>query len=388
MFGGTKEEHMNDPRYTKLAELLIHHSTSLQAGEHLLIEAFDMPRDMILELIRVAHAAGGHAHVALRDSRILRCLQGEGSEAAFKTWAAYDLERMKGMDAYIGLRGSHNVSEMSGIDPALQQVWGKTYATPVHMKQRLNHTKWCVLRWPTPAMAQLAGMDTTSFEEFYFDVCTLDYGLMADAANKLVAVMSKTDKVHIEGPGDTDLQFSIAGIPAIPCCGQMNIPDGEVFTAPVKDSVNGVIHYNTPSIFRGHTFENVRLEFSDGRIVNFDADRGAEHLAPIFDSDEGARYVGEFAIGFNPYIKEAMKDILFDEKIAGSLHFTPGNAYDDACNGNKSEVHWDLVLIQRPEYGGGTIRFDGEVIRKDGLFVADSLLDLNPDRLIETPCAV
>jgi aminopeptidase len=211
---------------------------------------------------------------------------------------------------------------------------------------------------------------------------------MADAANKLVAVMSETDKVHIEGPGDTDLQFSIAGIPAIPCCGQMNIPDGEVFTAPVKDSVNGVIHYNTPSIFRGHTFENVRLEFSDGRIVNFDADRGAEHLAPIFDSDKGARYVGEFAIGFNPYIKEAMKDILFDEKIAGSLHFTPGNAYDDACNGNKSEVHWDLVLIQRPEYGGGTIRFDGEVIRKDGLFVADSLLDLNPDRLIETPCAV
>jgi aminopeptidase len=165
----------------------------------------------------------------------------------------------------------------------------------------------------------------------------------------------------------------------------MNIPDGEVFTAPVIDSVNGIIHYNTPSIFRGHSFENIRLEFKDGKIVDTSADQGEEHLEDIFNSDEGARFVGEFAIGFNPYIKEAMKDILFDEKIAGSMHFTPGNAYDVACNGNKSEVHWDLVLIQRPEYGGGTISFDGEVIRKGGMFVDDRLLDLNPENLIGEP---
>lgn len=379
---------MNDPRYTKLAELLVHHSTDLQEGEHVLIEAFDMPREMVLELVNVAQSIGAHAHVALRDAQVTRELCSGGSDEAFETWSEYDLERMRKMDAYIALRGSHNVSEAMGIAADRQQAYGRIYSTPVHMKQRLNHTKWCVLRWPTPAMAQLAGMDTATFEDFYFDVCTLDYERMAEAAGKLVEVMSTTDLVHIEGPGDTDLHFSIKDIPVQPCCGNMNIPDGEVFTAPVKDSINGVIHYNTPSLYRGHPFKNIRLEFKDGKIIGCSADQGAEFLDEIFDTDEGARYVGEFAIGFNPYIKEAMNDILFDEKIEGSLHFTPGNAYDDACNGNKSEIHWDLVLIQRPEYGGGTISFDGEVIRKDGIFVKEELLGLNPENLIGEACSV
>jgi aminopeptidase len=376
---------MKDIRYTKLAELLIHHSTNLQAGEHILIEAFDMPREMIIELVNVVQDVGGHAHVAIRDAQVMRALQASGSDQAFEIWSEYDLERMKRMDAYLGLRGSHNVSEASGIESDRQQAMSRIYGIPVHMEQRLNHTKWCVLRWPTPAMAQLAGMNTEAFEDFYFDVCTLDYERMAEAAEKLVAVMNETDQVHIQGPGDTDLRFSIKDIPARPCAGNMNIPDGEVFTAPVKDSVNGVIHYNTPSIYRGQSFENIRLEFKDGRIIGCTADQGGEFLDDIFNSDDGARFVGEFAIGFNPFIKEAMKDILFDEKIAGSLHFTPGNAYDVACNGNKSEVHWDLVLIQRPEYGGGTISFDGEVIRQDGMFVDARLLDLNPENLIGDP---
>ena len=376
---------MNDPRYTKLAELLIHHSTNLQAGEHILIEAFDMPREMVIELVKVVQAAGANAHVAVRDSQISCAVCAGGTDNAFEVMAEYDLERMKRMDAYIGLRGSHNISEATGIPADRMQAQSRLHGIPVHMEQRLNHTKWCVLRWPTPAMAQLAGMNTEAFENFYFDVCTLDYSRMAQSAEKLVTVMNETDEVHIQGPGDTDLRFSIKDIPAIACAGNINIPDGEVFTAPVIDSVNGIIHYNTPSIYRGHSFENIRLEFKDGKIVGTSADQGEEHLEDIFNSDEGARFVGEFAIGFNPYIKEAMKDILFDEKIAGSMHFTPGNAYDVACNGNKSEVHWDLVLIQRPEYGGGTISFDGVVIRKDGMFVDDRLLDLNPENLIGEP---
>ena len=378
---------MADPRYATLANLLIQHSTTLQEGEHVLIEGFDMPSEMIVELVKAAQEVGGNAHVALRDTRVLRQLQAGGSDTSFEVWGAYDNERMKQMDAYIGLRGSHNVSEMSDIEPSRQQSWGKRYMSPVHMNQRLNHTKWCVLRWPTPSMAQLAGMSTEAFEDFYFDVCTLDYGRMAAAAQGLVNVMSATDKVHIQGPNDTDLTFSIKDIQVQPCCGNHNIPDGEVFTAPVKDSVNGIMHYNTPTIYRGHSFENVRLEFKDGKIVGFDADQGAEHLADIFDTDEGSRYIGEFAIGFNPYIKEPMKDILFDEKIAGSLHFTPGNSYDDACNTNKSEVHWDMVLIQREDYGGGTITFDDEIIRQDGIFTHPELLDLNPENLSAEACA-
>jgi aminopeptidase len=238
-----------------------------------------------------------------------------------------------------------------------------------------------VLRWPTPSMAQLAQMSTEAFEDFYFDVCTLDYARMDRAAQPLAQRMRKTDRVHLKGPGETDLNFSIKNIPVIPCCGDRNIPDGEVFTAPVRDSVNGVIHFNTPTIYNGLSFDNVRLEFRNGKIVAASADQNSDQLNSIFDTDEGGRYVGEFAIGFNPYILKPMKDILFDEKVAGSLHFTPGRAYEEADNGNRSEIHWDLVLIQRPDYGGGTISFDDEVVRRDGVFTTSDLQGLNPEAL-------
>ena len=161
----------------------------------------------------------------------------------------------------------------------------------------------------------------------------------------------------------------------------MNIPDGEVYTAPVKNSVNGFITYNTPSIQSGVTYENIRLEFVKGKIVNATAN-DTEKLNKVLDTDEGARYIGEFAIGVNPYITTPMKDTLFDEKIKGSFHFTPGNSYDDAFNSNHSAIHWDLVCIQTPEYGGGEIWFDDCLIRKDGFFVISELEGLNPQNLL------
>lgn len=372
---------MNDPRFTRLAELLINHSTRLKKGEHILIEAFDIPEEMVIALVREARKAGGHPHVAIRSGRIMRALNAEAGDDNLKVWAECDLHRMKQMQAYIGLRGAHNVSEMSGIADDQMKKVARLYAKPVHFEQRVNHTKWCVLRWPTPSMAQLAQLDTESFEKFYFDVCTLDYAKMDKAVQPLAERMRKADKVHLKGPGATDLTFSIKDIPVIPCTGSHNIPDGECFTAPVRDSVNGVIHFNTPTLYNGITFENIRLEFSKGKIIAATCDGDDAQLNAILDTDEGARYVGEFAIGFHPHILKPMKDILFDEKIAGSLHFTPGRAYEDADNTNRSEIHWDLVLIQRPEYGGGTISFDNEIIRKDGEFVVDDLKGLNPAQL-------
>lgn len=371
---------MIDSRERDLADVLVGHSTGLQAGEHLLVEAFDVPESIVVALVERVRAAGGHPHVALRSSRVLRSLVEASEDAQLDAWSEIDQERMRRMDCYLGIRGSANVSEMAGVAGDRMQAWGRLYQKPVHFGIRVPKTRWCVLRWPTPSMAQLAGMSTAAFEDFYFRVCTLDYAKMAEAAKKLADAMRDARDVHIVGPGDTDLRFSLEGIDAVPCTGSHNIPDGECFSAPVRDSVHGVIRYNTPTIYRGISFENVRLEFEDGKIVNADADQGGEHLAGIFDTDEGARYVGEFAIGFNPHVTHAMKDILFDEKIAGSLHFTPGQTYDETDNGNTSEIHWDLVMIQRPEFGGGTIAFDGEVIRKDGLFVGE-LAALNPDAL-------
>lgn len=370
-----------DPRHERLAELLIHHSTRLQAGEHVLIEAFDIPESMVIAAVKAAKSVGAHPHVTLRNNRLQRALIEDATDAQVATQAEYDRFRMEKMDAYLGLRGGNNANELAGLSGEDQKRWSTGYQTPVHFQQRVNHTRWCVLRWPAPGMAQSASMSTESYEDFYFRVCTMDYARMAQAVEPLKARMNAADQVHICGPGDTDLKFSIKDIPSIPCCGNMNIPDGEIFTAPIRDSVNGVMQYNTPTRYQGNDFANVRLVFKDGKIVEHDADKGAEHLEAIFDTDEGARFVGEFAIGFNPFIMHAQNDILFDEKIAGSLHFTPGNAYEDANNGNKSSIHWDMVLIQRSDYGGGTIAFDGEVIRKDGLFVPTDLQALNPDHL-------
>jgi aminopeptidase len=245
---------------------------------------------------------------------------------------------------------------------------------------RVNHTKWVVLRWPTPSMAQMAGKSTEAFEDFFFKVCTLDYSKMTPGMAALKALMEKTDNVHLKGPG-TDLRFSIKGIPSIPCGGLRNIPDGEVFSCPVRESVEGYVQFNAPTIYQGTAFDSVRLGFSKGRVVEATSNND-ERLNAILDSDEGARYIGEFAIGFNPHVLEPMRDILFDEKISGSFHFTPGQAYEAADNGNRSQVHWDLVCIQRPEYGGGEMYFDGRLIRKDGRFVADELQVLNPENLV------
>ena len=268
---------------------------------------------------------------------------------------------------------------MSDVSPAQLKLIARKMK-PV-LDWRVKKTRWCVLRWPSPSMAQLAGMSTEAFETFYFDVCTLDYSKMIPGMKALKTLMERTDKVHIQGPG-TDLKFSIKGIAAIPCGGQHNIPDGEVFTAPVKNSVEGYISYNAPTIYQGTAFDNVRLEFKAGRIVNATANNTAK-LNAILDSDPGARYIGEFAIAFNPHILKPMRDILFDEKICGSFHFTPGQCYESTENGNHSQVHWDLVNIQRPDWGGGTIHFDGKLIREDGVFVPKSLHALNPENLVE-----
>ncbi len=296
-----------------------------------------------------------------------------------KAMGHYELERMKHVQAYIGLRGAQNINEMADVSSEKLGIYNTFYLKPVHFEQRVKHTRWCVLRLPNASMAQQAGMSTEAFEDFYFDVCNIDYARLSKALRPLVDRMEKAHEVHITAP-ETDLRFSIEGIPVVPCSGEMNIPDGEVFTAPVRDSVEGRIRFNTPTIYQGSSFDGVRLEFRKGRVISADCTTGdVKKLRSIFDSDEGAAHIGEWSIGCNPRILEPMRNILFDEKIAGSFHLTPGNAYDEADNGNRSKIHWDLVQIQRPEYGGGMIAFDGEPIRIDGHFVPEDLKALDPE---------
>jgi len=368
---------MNDPRYAKLADLLINYSCDLQQGEHILLDLVDVPDEMGVALIRAARKAGGTPVAEVRHSRLNRELVRGTDEAHAKTVRDIELARMKKMQAYLAIRGAHNASESGDVPADKLQMYSKTLR-PV-LDHRVNKTKWCVLRWPTPSMAQAANMSTEAFEDFYFDVCTMDYRKMAKAMAPLVDRMAKADQVRLVAPG-TDLRFSIKGIGAKPCEGTRNIPDGEVFSCPVKDSVEGVIAFNTPTLYSGTKFEGIRLEFKAGKIVKATGSN-EKKLNEILDTDAGARYIGEFSLGFNPHIQSPMCDILFDEKIAGSLHFTPGQAYEDCDNGNRSAVHWDMVLIQRPEWGGGEVWFDGELIRKDGRFLPKNLLGLNPEKL-------
>jgi aminopeptidase len=365
---------MHDPRIDQLARVLVRYSTQVKKGDFVWIDCFDVPNAVPLAMIRAVVAAGGKPVVKLHDSMVSRELILHADEAQYDLLAKNNLDLIKEMDCYIAVRGSLNITENSDIpSDRMQMVMAKL--RPVQ-NERVNNTRWCVLRWPTSSMAQQAGMSTQAFEDFYFRVCLLDYEALLPAMNALKKLMDKTKDVHITGPG-TDLRFSMKGLKAIACGGRHNIPDGECFSAPVKDSVEGHITYNAPSIYQGIAFDNVRLEFRKGKIVKATANN-TEAINKIFDSDDGARYVGEFAIGFNREIREPMRDILFDEKIAGSFHFTPGQAYEGiADNGNRSQVHWDLVNIQRPDYGGGEIRFDGKVIRKDGKFTLPELKKLN-----------
>jgi aminopeptidase len=372
---------MKDPRYSELANVLVHHSMRVRRGDRVLIEAFDIPPDFTVELIRTIDRAGGVPIVSTYQQQVIRALYHTATEDQMTFIGQVERQRMEGVQCYVGVRGSHNIAELSDVPPERLKLYEKHWWNFVHQQVRVPKTRWVVLRWPHPAMAQAANMSTEAFEDFYFRVCAgVDYAKMARDVQPLVKLMARTDQVRIIGPG-TDLSFSIKGIGAKPCTGDRNIPDGECFSTPVRDSSNGTIQFNTETLYRGRLFNNIRLVLRDGKIVEASADsaENTTRLNEILDADEGARYLGEFALGFNPHILRPMKDILFDEKIAGSFHYTPGQCYEEVDNGNRSQIHWDMVCIQRPEFGGGEIHFDGKLIRKDGLFVLDELKGLNPE---------
>lgn len=369
---------MLDPRVVKLAENLLNHSVRLQEKENIMIEVRGEGKELAKELVKQAYARGAYPYVRLLDPQIERQLLMNTSEERVASIVKWEDPMWKDTQAYIVINGFTNDSESSDVPVEKRRI---TQRGKKELSDYItSNLKWVLLNYPTLAMAQNAKMSTEAFTDFYFDVSSLDYRKMAEAFQPLKELMERTDNVRLVGPG-TDLTFSIKGIPSVVCAGECNIPDGEIYTSPVRDSVNGTIAFNTSSLYLGTKFDSVRLTFQAGKIVEATSNN-TEKLNEILDTDEGARYIGEFAIAVNPYILHPMNDILFDEKIAGSFHFTPGQAYEIADNGNRSAIHWDMVNIQRPDYGGGEIWFDDVLIRKDGLFVREELKGLNPENLI------
>jgi aminopeptidase len=372
---------MRDERIEKLAWLLINHSCALKAGEKVFIEAINAPVEIVLGLIEAAKKIGATPLVALKDDRLIGELCSVYTEDDVKLMADCELYTLRQMDAFISIRATHNSQEYANVPGEKLKTVLRHYVQPVHLRYRNENLRWVALRWPTPAMAERARMTTRGFEDFFFDVCTLDYEKLDRAMNPLVELMRRTETVRIVGPNDTDISFSIKGMSQYKSAGRHNIPDGELFTAPIRDSIEGRIRYNVPSVYYGTLFEDVCFDFRQGKIVKATSRDNSEKLNEVLNQDEGARFIGEFAFGFHPRIREPLRDILFDEKIAGSVHLTPGNAYLECDNGNRSAIHWDLILIQTPAWGGGRIFFDETLVRLDGSFVLQELAPLNPENL-------
>ncbi len=372
---------MRDKRLDRLADILLTHSLALEKGDGFLVSATTESVPLVKAILRRAADLGVYPVVELSDEEITRLRTGlfdpgEPAAVAFLDAAArWEQARWQDLKGRIAIRGTTNSSEMAEV--ASERLRLVTARNRPVQDLIVNQRKWVLFDWPTRGMAQKAGMSYDRFFDFTMEVSDLDYARLEAAEQVLAGYLDRADRVRIEGP-DTDLTFSIAGIPSVCCFGRRNIPDGEVYTAPVLDSVEGVVTYNVPTTYWGRAFRQVRLEFRAGVIVAADCDGDKQTLQAILDADAGARRIGEFSFGVNHAIREPIGNILFDEKIGGSFHLTPGAAYAKADNGNRSSIHWDLISIQRPEYGGGRIWLDQTLLREDGLFLPDDLQALNP----------
>lgn len=369
------EEETMEEKEKQLAKMIADYSIDVQPQEVVLIDyETTAPISLVKALIHEIIQKGGVPITNMTNPEVAAYLLQNSNDDRIKIVKKYKEFEVSMVDAYIHIRCSLNDYETKNVPKETIRKMGA--ALQKSKDERVNHRKWVLLNYPSVLDAYKAHMPIEEFKNFAMDVMTVDYSAMSEKIKPLKELMEKTNKVRIVSP-NTDLTFSIKGLPAVPCTGEKNIPDGELYTAPVKESVNGRITYNTPCPYQGFVFHNVSLKFENGKIVEATCNEDNEELNKIFDQDEGARYVGEFSLGFNPKLSSPMGDILFDEKIFGSLHFTPGACYEDCDNGNRSAVHWDMVLIQTAEYGGGEIYFDDVLIRKDGLFVLEDLKPLN-----------
>lgn len=371
---------MESTKINKLASILLNYCVKAKENDNILVEVIGEDSiPLANEIIEQASKIKANVFFNIIDYSLLKTMLKNMSEKQAEIYGELDLERMKKMDIYIGITSNKKQAELSDVPSDNMLLYSKYYINPVHINQRVKNTRWCILKYPNEQMAKIYNMTLKEFEDLYFKVCTLDYSKMSKTMDNLVNLMNKTDKVRILGDG-TDLSFSIKGIGAEKYVGNFNLPDGEVATAPVKNSINGYITYNTKSQYNGFVFENIHFEFKDGKIIKATSNN-TEMINEILDIDEGARYIGEFAFGLNPYILNTIGDVLFDEKVCGSFHLTPGESLEKCGNNNVSAIHWDIVRLGNKENGGEEIYFDDVLVRKDGRFVLDSLKGLNPENL-------
>lgn len=366
---------MTDPRLAAWARTLITYSTQVKPGDVISLEGDVLARPLLQALYREALAAGGRPVVIPRLPELQADLLELGTKEQLGWLSPIDEWSRGAADVMIRVMAEENTKALSGADPE-RQIARKRAAAPLMKtmmeREAAGDLRWCLTLFPTPSYAQDAEMATDAFAEFVFEACKLNASDPAAAwreqsglQQRLVDWLADKQVVHLKGP-DTDLRVSVGGRTWINCDGDKNFPDGEIFTGPVEDSADGHVRFSYPRVVDGREIDDIRLRFSEGRVVDASAARGEEYLLETLEADPGARYLGEFAFGTNYGITRFTRNILFDEKIGGTVHMALGAGYPESGSVNDSAIHWDLICDLRD---GGEVLVDGEPFMRDGAFL-------------------
>jgi aminopeptidase len=366
---------MRDPRVDALAQILVRYSTKVKKGDVCSIAASTAAEPLVQAIYEEVLRAGGLPIMQLQPS---------GAQAAFYDlasdeqldWVAPTTEwTVDHADVHISVMATLNTRELSNADPKKQARHQKARKQIMETSMRRaaeNSYRWALTLFPTHAYAGEAGMSLPAYEDFYYAACLADDGdpvsawqRQSEQTCRLTEWIQGREEVRVQAEG-TDITLGVAGRKWIPCVGEHNMPDGEFFTGPIEDAVNGEIRFSFPASYGGRTVSGVCLRFEDGRVVDASAEQGEEFLIEMLDADEGARRLGELGIGTNYGIAAGTREILLDEKMGGTVHLAVGMAYPETGGTNNSAVHWDMVCDLRT---GGSITVDGEELQRDGKFL-------------------
>jgi len=354
---------MSDPRTAKLADILINYSLKVRRGERVLISASsELAKPLVLEVYKKVLKAGGHPSVNIAFEEMATIYYSMAAKEQLLDFPKAKLIEAKNADCVVNIRAAVNKKALSNIDPQAISMRSKVLM-PIQ-EEIVNRKRWVLCNFPTNALAQETDMSLDEYEDFLYGATNINWDKVKKEEMKLKRVLDKGEVVRIVGR-DTDLTISIKGRKAIPCYGERNMPDGEVFLSPIENSAEGEIYYDLPAIYQGKEVLGIRLRFKQGKVVDASAEKNEKFLIAMLDTDKGARYLGELGIGTNYGIKHFSKDILFDEKIGGTVHLAVGRSYKDAGGKNESAIHWDMIKDLR---NGGTIYVDGRLIQKNGRF--------------------
>ena len=354
---------MVDTETAKTAKIIVEHSAKIKKGDYVQIIADYDAKDIVLELYRLALLKGAYPKPHISLPGISYTYYKYATEKQLRHFPKVAMYEMKNSDVVIMIGATRNTKELANIDP--KRVAARQRVIEPIFRHRTEKTRWVIFYYPTPALAQEAGMSFQEFEEFTFRATNVDYGAMERQQEKLKKLLDDGNTVRIVAK-NTDLKFSIKGRKGIKCCGQYNLPDGEVFTSPVENTAEGHIEFSYPALYQGREVEGIRLEFRKGKAVKATASKNQAFLRKVLETDKGAKYIGEFGIGTNYKLNRFVKNILFDEKLGGTIHLAMGMAYKEAGGRNKSAIHWDILADMKR---GGRLYIDGKLIQKNGKFL-------------------